>query len=164
MRDVEKPAFCVESSCFWKTLSLSTGVVETKGMEHFVVDISSDEEDYGRGRTDRLSFDWVDELLDRAVARRVEESDDVFVVDKFSLPAVKKRRLNPEPLGLRKCEDEDDDECLVLEADPDKPVVAAEDRNSGGDEEDDLLVVAEKGQVKITLVSFPLPDFSLLCA
>lgn len=134
-------------------------------MEHSVVDISSDEEDYGRGITDRFSFDWVDELLDRAVARRVEveESDDVFVVDKFSLPTVKKRRLNPEPLGLRKREDEDDDECLVLEADPDKPVLAAEDKNSGGDEEDDLLVVAEKGQVRITLVSFPLPDFSLLC-
>ncbi|XP_042432433.1 uncharacterized protein LOC122018989 [Zingiber officinale] len=118
-------------------------------MERFVVDISSDEEeDYGRGRTDRRSFDWVDELLDRAVGRRVEESDDVVVVDEFSLPAAKKRRLNPEPLGLSKRDDEDDDECLVLEADPDKPAVAAEDKNLGGDEEDDdLLVVAEKGQV-----------------
>lgn len=126
-------------------------------MERFVVDISSDEEDYGR---DRLSFDWVDELLDRAVGRRVAESDDVVVVDEFSLPAVKKRRLNPEPLG----DDEDDDECLVLEADPDKPAIAAEDKNSGGDEgDDDLLVVAEKGQVRITLVSFPLLYFSLLC-
>lgn len=120
-------------------------------MECFVVDISSDseDEDCAPGRAGRLSVDWIDELLDRAVGRRMEESDDVLVLDGFSLPAVKRRRTNPEPLSLRKCENDDDDECLVLEVDPGKPVVVADDKVSGGFEEDDLLIVAEKGQVSI---------------
>lgn len=118
-------------------------------MECFVVDITSEDEDCAPGRAGRLPVDWVDELLDREVGRRMEESDDVWVLDGFSFPVVKRRWTNPEPLSLRKCENDDDDECLVLEVDPDKPVVVADEKVSGGFEEDDLFIVAEKGQVSI---------------
>ncbi|WOL00175.1 hypothetical protein Cni_G08888 [Canna indica] len=122
------------------------------GLERVVVDLSSDDEDPGPGKSRGRSFDWVDKLLERSVRPRLEESDDVVVVDVFSAPVLKRPRQNPEPMGLGKCGgqdvgDDDDDDCVVLDSDPEKPVAAADGKDGGRDEDEDLCIVGEKGQV-----------------
>ncbi|XP_074562243.1 uncharacterized protein LOC141818691 [Curcuma longa] len=93
-----------------------------------VIDISSDEEeeeqDLGLG------------------GRREEETDVVVVLDALSAPSVKRLKQSGEFVGGGLVDDDDD--CLVLESDPDKPVLVESDQGRGGD---DLLIVAEKGQL-----------------
>ncbi|CAL9045517.1 unnamed protein product [Musa banksii] len=123
--------------------------MELTGPEHVLVDISSDEEYSGPDRLVSSSFDWVDELHDRVDERQVEESDDVVFVDEFSVPVAKRRKPNSDSYVPGTCgaSDGGDDDCLVLDSGPDKPVAVVHDKDSGGEEEDDLLVVAEKGQL-----------------
>lgn len=130
--------------------------MELTGPEHVLVDISSDEEDSGPDRLVSSSFDWVEELHDRVDERQVEESDDVVFVDEFSVPVAKRRKPNSDSYVPGKCggSDSGDDDCLVLDYGPDKPVAVRHDKDGGGEEEDDLLVIAEKGQVGNHSVSF----------
>ncbi|CAL9094597.1 unnamed protein product [Musa textilis] len=123
--------------------------MEFRGPEHVLIDISSDEEDSGPDRLVSSSFDWVDELNDRVDKRQGEESDDVVFVDEFSVPVAKRRKPNSDSYGPGTCGGSDggDDDCLVLDSGPDKPVAVGHDKAGGGEEEDDLLVVAEKGQL-----------------
>ncbi|CAL9067988.1 RPM1 interacting protein 13-like [Musa acuminata AAA Group] len=117
------------------------------GPDHaVVVDISSDEEDLGLDASDVLSFNSF-EVLDRSDVRRQEESDDVVIVDEFSASAAKRRKKDSGLLAPDKGSGFDDDDCVVLDSDPDKPVSVVDD-NGGeiGDRGDDLLIVAEKGQ------------------
>lgn len=119
------------------------------GPDHaVVVDISSDEEDLGLDASDGLSFNSF-EVLDRSDVRRQEESDDVVIVDEFSASAAKRRKKDSGLLAPDKGSGFDDDDCVVLDSDPDKPVSVVDD-NGGeiGDRGDDLLIVAEKGQVR----------------
>lgn len=80
-----------------------------------VLEISSDEEDQ----------DWFKGLLDDDK----EPSDEVMIVGEVS--------------GSND-DGGDDDECLILDGDPDKPVEVADDT---GNDSDDLMVTGEKGQV-----------------
>ncbi|XP_042440069.1 uncharacterized protein LOC122025338 [Zingiber officinale] len=93
-----------------------------------VIDISSDDEeeeqDLGLG------------------GRRDEETDEVVVLDALPAPFVKRLKQSGEFVGGGLVDDDDD--CLVLESDPDKPVLVESDQGRGGD---DLLIVAEKGQL-----------------
>ena len=53
-----------------------------------------------------------------------------------------------------KCVDKvDDDDCVVLEADPDAPVAIENDKRE--DDPDELLVVSEKGQVLLLFLLSP---------
>ncbi|WOL09941.1 hypothetical protein Cni_G18695 [Canna indica] len=128
-----------------------------------VIDISSDEEDVNWTETEDIrrpenitrrkdsfsadlggfSIDLTD--LDSFPSAQ-EESHAVVVVDKLSVPPAKRRRKGSGHLGSEKGGrlDEDDDDCVVLEVDPNKPVLMDGDVGAG---EDELLIVGEKGEL-----------------
>ncbi|XP_038973173.1 uncharacterized protein LOC103715432 [Phoenix dactylifera] len=129
------------------------------GSEPAIVEISSDdEEDLSMDELD--SFNWVADMLDRTDGR-LEEVDDVVVVDEFSSAPPAKQKKNSESLrpGMVAAGDESDDDCLMLDSDPNNPVSVV-DKGDGGDGSDDLLIVGEKGQLACR--DFPHPRH--LCA
>ncbi|KAF5179358.1 Rpm1 interacting protein [Thalictrum thalictroides] len=97
-----------------------------------VLEISSDEEDYVGSR----GGDWLSYLLEN----EKEDSDEVVVLGEMSGMSVSQKQSNM----LSPKEDLDDDDCLILDGDPDKPVEVENDADNGSDE---LLVVSEKGQI-----------------
>ncbi|CAL5432539.1 unnamed protein product [Camellia sinensis] len=97
---------------------------------HVVLDISSDE-DY--------DYDWISEFLDDA-----DDSDEVVVVSEV-VANHKQRSSKSSSVAAAKPKDLDDD-CVVLEGDPDKPVAIEIENNTEGDS-DDLSIVGEKGQI-----------------
>lgn len=118
-----------------------------------ILEISSDEEvglgDTGKGSGcgvgagefgDRDDFDWLSELL-------VDDLDDVVLVSETSPNPSKKPRLADNVVG-----DDDDDDCVVLDGDPDNlvsaPAIGKVD--NGGDVE----IVGEKGEVMSSPLSF----------
>ncbi|XP_009372238.3 uncharacterized protein LOC103961418 [Pyrus x bretschneideri] len=100
--------------------------------------ISSDDELGWTDLDEEDNFDWVSDLLESAdkVTDDDDDSDDVVVISEVNSKSKKKS-------SKRTVADVDDD-CVVLDGDPDKPVSVVEDSGSGSDE---LLVVGEKGQV-----------------
>ncbi|KAL5712103.1 hypothetical protein ACHQM5_014305 [Ranunculus cassubicifolius] len=90
-----------------------------------VFDISSDDEESEE-----------DELLNDMLRQENEDSDEVVVVGEVSGGNSKERQS--------KNGDSDDDECLILDGDPDKIL---EVENGDGNDEDELQVVGEKGQI-----------------
>lgn len=118
-----------------------------------VVEISSDDEDLSLDKLD--SFEWIVDLLDRADVG-IEEVDDVMVVDEFSAPPASPKK-NSESLRPARGSvgDEVDDDCLVLDFDPDKSVSVDDDKGGGGDGSDDLVIVGERGQLACR--DFPHP-------
>lgn len=119
-----------------------------------ILEISSDEE-AGFGCTtrkgvgggefvDKEDCDWLSKLLGEVGGDRVDDSDDVVFVSEV-LPRPRKK---PPAKGV--ADEGDDDDCVVLDGDPDKPVVmfngkaATDDRD---DDSDDLEIVGEKGEV-----------------
>ncbi|KAI3772939.1 hypothetical protein L6452_04135 [Arctium lappa] len=128
-----------------------------------VLEISSDEEvgweshdDRGIGDAEDDHHNWIAELLDEVNGDDCgyydggdddDDSDEVVLVSEV-LPSRKPRKkLTLKSSSLI----EVDDDCVILEHDPDKamgnlndnPIASDED----GDDSDDLLVVSEKGQV-----------------
>lgn len=96
-----------------------------------VFDISSDEEpalDVAAGGDD---FGWLTKLL----CDDVDDSDEVVVVGEIKSKSSK-------VTANKNCEDDDD--CVILDGDPDKPVAVDEDKADDGD---DLVIVCQKGQV-----------------
>ncbi|XAR58685.1 hypothetical protein NMG60_11014173 [Bertholletia excelsa] len=94
-----------------------------------VLDISSDEECAGD------NYDWISEFLDA-------DDDDVVLVNEVVL---NKQRSNKRSIFPSKPLVNDlDDDCVVLDGDPDKPAVI---ENDSAGESDDLLVVGERGQI-----------------
>ncbi|KAL5996839.1 hypothetical protein ACLOJK_007761 [Asimina triloba] len=118
------------------------------GSDPGVVDISSDEESSWDVDS---PIDWLSELLDD-VNEENEESDDVVVVDELSCASVQKQSCAPSNGVKETLENGSDDECLVLDGDPDKPAAVEDDKGYGSD---DILVVGEKGQVQILFVALP---------
>uniref|UniRef100_A0A5B7CCH7 RPM1 interacting protein 13 n=1 Tax=Davidia involucrata TaxID=16924 RepID=A0A5B7CCH7_DAVIN len=107
-----------------------------------VLDISSDEEGWGEtggnggggdGDGDDIDY-WISELLD--------DSDDVVCVGEVFLNH--KQRLKSMSVVAKSSAKDEDDDCVVLDGDPDKPV-AIENDTAG--EADELLIVSEKGQI-----------------
>lgn len=121
--------------------------------EYVVLDASSDED---VGLDEKVVFDdsgeddcdWIQELL-KEVDRQTstedsDESDDVVLVSEVVVSP--KSKLKNSDTGLKDLNDEeDDDDCVVLDGDPDKP--EAVENNQLVDESDELQVVAETGQV-----------------
>ncbi|KAF7120317.1 hypothetical protein RHSIM_Rhsim13G0040600 [Rhododendron simsii] len=111
-----------------------------------VFDISSDEECWGEtGRGNNTGggggdgYDWISEFF----RRESEDSDDVELVGEVVLNP-KPRPKSSSVAEKLKDFDDDDDECVILDGDPDKPVVIEKDNAS---DSDDLLIVGEKGQI-----------------
>ncbi|XP_058094883.1 uncharacterized protein LOC131240593 [Magnolia sinica] len=120
------------------------------GSPPVVLEISSDEEG-GLDESDDSPFDWLAEML--SSDKEAEESNDVVVVDEVSCVSTTQKQ-NCMASGMTKdvSGDDSDDDCLVLDADPDKPVSIEDDRGNGSD---DLSIVSEKGQVACR--DFPHP-------
>lgn len=124
-----------------------------------ILDISSDDEPGGGlvgapldGGGD--DFAWLSELLDADDKEPDSDSDEVVVVGEV-INAKPKSKFSK--LTVRDA----DDDCIVLEADPDKPVALVGDEVGGSDE---LLVVGEKGQVITRIgLSLQLRSIELSC-
>ncbi|XP_062205362.1 RPM1 interacting protein 13-like [Phragmites australis] len=130
-----------------------------------VVDISSDEEDSPVGN--KLPLDplgWASDLFDVDDDAIGDDFDDLMIMSELSSPPVLQKTTKPDdllimsewssPLVLQNKtkpdggRDEDDDDCVVLDGDPDKVVTVAEEDGSEGDgSSDELQIVAEKGQI-----------------
>ncbi|XP_057964072.1 uncharacterized protein LOC131155150 isoform X2 [Malania oleifera] len=103
-------------------------------------EISSDEEvglgEYNCGGDD--NYDWITELLGE-VDKETDDSDEVLVV--AEVPP--KQRIKSSSAVKSSVNDVDDD-CVILDGDPDNPVGVVNDSGNGSD---DLLIVCEKGQI-----------------
>ncbi|PRQ25660.1 hypothetical protein RchiOBHm_Chr6g0286061 [Rosa chinensis] len=96
------------------------------------IEISSDE-DTGLNDLDDDSADWLSNLIE-SVEKKFgdDDSDDVVVIGEVNS-------------GSKCSLKEVDDDCVVLDGDPDKAVSVADDESGSGS--DDLVVVGEKGQI-----------------
>lgn len=109
-----------------------------------IFDISSDEEpafdEPSSGCCDD-DHDWLTQLLE-TVDKQTTDSDEVMVVGEYIPPKLKLKSNKSSSIPVKEVEDDD---CVVLDGDPDKPVdVVSETTASDGD---DVLVVGEKGQI-----------------
>lgn len=104
-----------------------------------VFDISSDEESSGHSEPKGEDFDWLAKFFDSEDKESDDDSDDVVVVAEVK-PKQRSKSSKPTVRDV-----DVDDECVILDGDPDKPSGVVDDSASGG--EDDLLIVGEKGQV-----------------
>ncbi|XP_043719086.1 uncharacterized protein LOC122667007 [Telopea speciosissima] len=100
-----------------------------------ILEISSDEDGtWDEGSDDNL--DWIYELLE-PVDGETEDSDDVVFVGENQISKPTERAKPDSRVDL-------DDDCTILESDPDNSVAAVNDSVDGSDE---LLIVGEKGQL-----------------
>ncbi|BFG42846.1 hypothetical protein CerSpe_291200 [Prunus speciosa] len=100
------------------------------------IDISSDEESGRNEKEDEEIYDWISELMDSIDNQNDDDSDDVVVIGEVNIkPKVKSSKPTVTDV---------DDDCVVLDGDPDKPVSVVDDSGSNSDE---VLVVGEKGQI-----------------
>lgn len=131
-----------------------------------ILEISSDEEsgfvdarerDFtgdGDGFGDREDHDWLSKLLVEVDGDKDDDSDEVLLVSEV-IPNPKKPRLqSSKPAWEIVCGggDENDDDCVILDCEPDQARVVKNDvvdNNLGGgdDDSDDLEIVGEKGEV-----------------
>ncbi|GAB2281862.1 hypothetical protein Dimus_016424 [Dionaea muscipula] len=107
-----------------------------------VVDISSDDE-FGVNKENTDYFEWLSKLLDEDDdgEKGGDDSDDVVVVGEVLAKPNRKRKL---PSSYGDGHVDDDDDCVVLEGDPNKKSDEAKDWDDGSY---DLVIVGEKGQV-----------------
>ncbi|KAJ8749069.1 hypothetical protein K2173_013676 [Erythroxylum novogranatense] len=104
-----------------------------------IFDISSDEEPpFDDPRVGEDDLFWLRELLE-TVDPKSDDSDDVVIVGEYNPPKPKSK-----PKSLKAVNFSTDDDCVVLDRDPDIPVATVNDADSDGD---DLLIVGQKGQV-----------------
>ena len=137
-----------------------------------VVDISSDEEDLFMGTSLKLQepldppvnlsrFMHICGVADFATG---EDIDDLMIMSEISAPPVLQKTANPDELVImgelssppalqqKKASadggcHEDDDDCVVLDGDPDKAVTVPDEGSAGDGSSDELQIVAEKGPV-----------------
>lgn len=93
------------------------------------IDISSDEDASLHRDVDDDTVDWLSNLIESADSKFDDDVDDVVVIGEVNGASKK----------------EVDDDCVVLDGDPDKAVSVEDDGSGSGS--DDLVVVGEKGQV-----------------
>ncbi|KAG6724521.1 hypothetical protein I3842_03G261600 [Carya illinoinensis] len=105
-----------------------------------ILDISSDDET-GLSEPqggDGDDFDWISKLLDGADDKEPgDDSDDVVVLGESINP-------NRKSKSSKSAAGDTDDDCVILEGDPENPVSVVDDAVGGSDE---LHVVGEKGQI-----------------
>ncbi|XP_041005401.1 uncharacterized protein LOC121250353 isoform X3 [Juglans microcarpa x Juglans regia] len=107
-----------------------------------ILDISSDEEmglsEPQGGDGDGDDFDWISKLFDGADDKEPgNDSDDVVVLGE-SINTNRKSKSSKSTMG------DTDDDCVILEGDPDNPIAVVDDAVGGSDE---LNIVGEKGQI-----------------
>jgi hypothetical protein len=122
-----------------------------------VVEISSDEEDVPMAR--KPIDDWLGKLLnDEADEINVDDFSDLMVMGELSAPPVPPQKM-AKPGG---CADDDDEDCVVLDGDPDKAITVREEKGDGGDSSsDELQIVGGKGPV---FVFFHFIHSNVFCA
>lgn len=138
-------------------------------MGDHIVDISSDEEDLFIGTSLNILLEpldpvkWVDEVCGVADYVAGEDIDDLMIMSEISAPPVLQKIAKPDelvvmgelsspPAPQQKASanggcHEDDDDCVVLDGDPDKAITVAEEGSLGDGSSDELQIVAEKGPV-----------------
>ena len=116
------------------------------------VEISSDEEDVPMAR--KPIDDWLVKFFSDDVDEAPEEDlSDLVVMGELSAPPVPPQKSDS---------GEDDDDCVVLDGDPERAITVGEEKGDGGDSSsDELQIVGEKGPV---LVSFHLIHSNVFCA
>ncbi|KAF3485664.1 hypothetical protein F2Q69_00052006 [Brassica cretica] len=105
---------------------------------HEVVDVSSDEEEVDE------DFDWLNDLS--------SDSTDVVEVLSEMKGSVDSHYRKPKAL------EEDDDDCVILDGDPDKTTKTDTDKLANDDDDDEVLVVGQKGEIACR--DFPHPRHS----
>ncbi|GJM84747.1 hypothetical protein PR202_ga00447 [Eleusine coracana subsp. coracana] len=151
-----------------------------------VVEISSDEEDFPTGnklpveplgwasglfdtdgQDDAIRDDFddliiMDEWSSPPVLQKTTTPDDLVVMSELSLPAVHQKKAKSG--GGHDEESEynfedltDDDECMILDGDPDKAVTVGEEGSVGDSSSDELQIVAEKGPCHCFVCDAPAP-------
>lgn len=100
-----------------------------------ILDISSDEEVGLEEIAESFDYDWIKEFMDDS-DKESDDSDEVIVVGEVK-PDQKSKPSKPSVNDV-------DDDCVVLDADPENCVTSV---NEAATESDELLVVGEKGQV-----------------
>ncbi|KAF5726984.1 hypothetical protein HS088_TW22G00670 [Tripterygium wilfordii] len=112
------------------------------GSAPLVFDISSDEEpvveEIKCGDDDYM---WLKKILE-AVGKKTDESDEVFVLGEYN----PKSQSQSQTVKAANIEDDDDD-CIVLDGDPDKISRAGEEVNQCDGDSDEVIVIGEKGQI-----------------
>ncbi|WCJ38233.1 RPM1 interacting protein 13 [Euphorbia peplus] len=118
-----------------------------------IFDISSDEEPAfdEPPRSGDDDHEWLTELLQTVtkettptnIAADDSDDDDVVVISEY-VPVKPKSKSKSKPDRVVK--DLDDDDCVVLDCDPDKAVNVGGD-DGGGDDGDDVLFVGQTGQI-----------------
>lgn len=109
-----------------------------------VIEISSEEDDDDKGSSDLSN--WFPDVLDKGM----DFDSEVVVVDSLSCAA----SMTPKKLKVVSVF-HDDDDCVILDGDPDKPVDVVKNGVEVNtvqaiEDSDDLVIVAEKGQVWIS--------------
>ncbi|KAL5231824.1 hypothetical protein ABZP36_030600 [Zizania latifolia] len=106
------------------------------GSAGVVVEISSDEEDFPVTKKVPVdSFGWITDFL------QDDDIDDLEVMGELPAPTAPHKKSKP-------AGDEEDDDCVVLDGNPDDVVTVVEEKGSEGDgNSDELQIVAEKGPV-----------------
>ncbi|XVE78011.1 hypothetical protein DITRI_Ditri13aG0110000 [Diplodiscus trichospermus] len=117
-----------------------------------VFDISSDDDEATSAweGPEGDDYDWLSEVLN-GVGKGFDDPDEVLVVGEVN-PNKKSNSLNS---SVRKVVDEDDDDCVVLEGDPDK---ALSDVNDPQEDSDELLIVGQKGEIACRDFAHPRHD------
>ncbi|KAL9318226.1 hypothetical protein ACSQ67_014743 [Phaseolus vulgaris] len=113
-----------------------------------ILDISSDEEE---GLDESLTVNDYNFIREMLFSSDEESDDSVKVVEiRENKPEVKSKSSTL-AVDLGGDDDDDDDDCVVLECDPENGVASVEEEANGSDE---LLVIGEKGQVKLQWILF----------
>ncbi|XP_071721576.1 uncharacterized protein [Rutidosis leptorrhynchoides] len=127
-----------------------------------VLEISSDEEGGWENNINKGistdSFDdhnWIADLLDEVNRDNCGYNEDDDGGDSDEVVVVSEYLRKPKKKVVAKCSSlvEFDDDCMILDHDPDKPLDARNDNpvnrdeDDENDDDDDVLVVSEKGQV-----------------
>ncbi|CAM0956870.1 unnamed protein product [Alopecurus aequalis] len=107
-----------------------------------VVEISSDEEDVPMAR--KPLDDWLGKFFsDDVDEANGDDFSDLMVMGELSTPPVP-----PQKMAKPDACDEDDDDCVVLDGDPDKVITLGDEKRGMGDSSsDELQIVGEKGPV-----------------
>ncbi|PKA65126.1 hypothetical protein AXF42_Ash013247 [Apostasia shenzhenica] len=130
-----------------------------------IIYISSDEDDFVDESYD-ISEEWVTELLE-SVDKDLREHDSLAVDDSFTPACLNRQSTSPnnpdegleekdamvvDDFSTMTCitkqgpsQKDSDDDCLILDGDPDKPVMVVDCQRNSEDGCDDLFIVGEKG-------------------
>lgn len=115
-----------------------------------VVDISSDEEEDLKEGSKNTDLEWIEELLFNSGNESDSDGDsDVVFLHENKPPELKSKSST---LPVKVVDDGDDDDCLVLEGDPENCVTSVDDEDATGS--DELVVVGEKGQVCLEFIYY----------